>query len=313
MIKFYKTNLKNQIEEIEAFNDNCWINIVNPTSEEIELLSSNLNVPLDFFTDPLDIDERSRIEYDDDSDSVLIILKYPTENSQDPNVKYITKPLGVVKGKNFIITVSKEQNDIIKMFESNKVRNFSTYKRSLFILQIFLKISNKYSKYLSKIHKEIEMGEDALRQSMKNKELIDLLNIEKSLVYFATSLRSNEIVLERISKGNIIPLYEEDEDMLEDVIVENKQAIEMCGIYSNILSGMMDAFASVISNNLNIVMKVLTVVTIIMQIPAIITSFFGMNVRLPLMHNPFAWIYIIAMSGFAAVIIIIWFKKIRFM
>jgi magnesium transporter len=313
MIKFYKTNLKNEVEEIEAFDNNCWINITNPTKEELELLSSNLEVPLDFFTDPLDTDERPRVEYDDDTDAILIILKYSIENPMDENIKYITKPLGIIKGKNFIITVSKEENFIISLFEKNKIKNFSTYKRSRFILQIFFKISNLYLKYLSKIHKETDMVEEELRESMKNKELIDLLNIEKSLVYFATSLKANEMVLERLSKGNIIPLYEEDEDMLEDVIIENKQAIEMCDIYSSILSGMMDAFASVISNNLNIVMKVLTLVTIIMQIPAIITSFFGMNVRLPLMKNPLAWIYIILMSAISAVWVIFWFKKRKFM
>jgi magnesium transporter len=202
----------------------------------------------------------------------------------------------------------------VKQYKGNyRIKNFSTYKRSRFILQIFFKISNLYLKYLSKIHKETDIVEEELRESMKNKELIDLLNIEKSLVYFTTSLKSNEIVLERLSKGNIIPLYEEDEDMLEDVIIENKQAIEMCDIYSSILSGMMDAFASVISNNLNIVMKVLTLVTIIMQIPTIITSFFGMNVKLPLMQNPLAWIYIILMSAISAVWVIFWFKKRRFM
>jgi magnesium transporter len=313
MIKFYKTNLKNEVEEIEAFDNNCWINITNPLKEELELLSSNLDVPLDFFTDPLDVDERPRVEYDDDTDTTLIILKYPIENPDSENIKYSTEPLGIIKGKNFIITVSKNKNSIISLFEENKVKNFSTYKRSRFILQIFFKMSNLYLKYLSKIHKETDMVEEELRESMKNKELIDLLNIEKSLVYFTTSLKANEIVLERLSKGNIIPLYEEDEDMLEDVIIENKQAIEMCDIYSSILSGMMDAFASVISNNLNIVMKVLTLVTIIMQIPTIITSFFGMNVRLPLMKNPLAWIYIILMSAVSAAWVIFWFKKRRFM
>ncbi len=313
MIKFYKTNMQNQVEEIEAFDENCWINITNPDKEEISLLSSNLNVPIDFFTDPLDIDERSRIEYDDDTDTTLIILKYPLENVKDPNIKYITRPFGIIKGKNFIVTVSRDANPLIELFENNKVKGFSTYKRSRFILQIFFKISNLFLKYLAKVHKETDFVEEQLRESMKNKELIDLLNIEKSLVYFTTSLKSNEIVLERLSKGNLIPLYEEDEDMLEDVIVENKQAIEMCDIYSNILSGMMDAFASVISNNLNIVMKVLTLVTIIMQIPAIITSFFGMNVKLPLMNNPLAWIYIILMSSVSAVWVIFWFKKRRFM
>ncbi len=313
MVKFYKTNLNNQIEEIEAFDDNCWINIVNPTKEEMALLSSNLDISLDFFTDPLDIDERSRVEYDDDTDTTLIILKYPVENLDDKNIKYITKPIGIIKGKNYIITVSKDETNIIKMFEENKVKNFSTYKRSRFILQIFFKISNLYLKYLAKVHKETDMVEEELRESMRNKELIDLLNIEKSLVYFNTSLKANEIVLERISRGNFITLYEEDEDMLEDVMVENKQAMEMCEIYSDILSGMMDAFASVIGNNLNIVMKVLTLVTIIMQIPAIITSFFGMNVALPLSKNPLAWIYIISMSGISAILVIFWFKKRRFM
>jgi magnesium transporter len=206
-------------------------------------------------------------------------------------------PIGmIVVRDDYFITVSLRKNKIIEDFEKRKIKNFQTYKKTRFIFQILYLNATYYLAYLKQINKETEFAESVLKTSMRNEELLKMLSLEKSLVYFATSLKSNESVMERTLRGKIIKLYDEDEDILEDAITENKQAIEMAQIYNNILNGTMDAYASIISNNLNGVMKTLTSITIILAVPTMISSFWGMNVTLPLQYSQYGFVIMIIVA-----------------
>jgi magnesium transporter len=251
---------------------------------------------MDFLRAALDEEEYSRIEVEDEH--VLILIDMPTADKEDEHLVYSTLPFAIILTEKNIVTVCLKDSYIIDQFEKNSVRSFYTTKRYRFVLQILFKISKRYLLYLKQIDRMSSDVERQLHRSMKNRELIQLLDLEKSLVYFTTALKANEIVLEKMMRLDAIKLYEEDEDLLEDVIIENKQAIEMATIYSNILSGMMDAFASVISNNLNVVMKILTSITIVMAIPTMIASFYGMNIAwLPIANSPNAFWVILGVSG----------------
>ncbi|GAB6107122.1 magnesium transporter CorA family protein [Fusibacter bizertensis] len=293
MLKLMKTH-EQQLKHLEEFEDAIWINLTNPTDQEINLVSSKLSIPQEHLRAALDEEERARIEVDEDC--TLILVDVPLTEVQDGSKIYTTLPLAIILAGDNIITVCTKELPLITDFATGKVKGFFTYKKTRFILQLLFKNATYYLQYLKQIDKMSNAIEKELHKSMKNKELIQLLDLEKSLVYFTTSLRSNEIVLEKMLKLDAIKKYPEDEDLLEDVIIENKQAIEMANIYSNILSGTMDAFASVISNNLNIVMKFLTSVTIVLAIPTMIASFFGMNVPVPLANQHFAFVIIIAIS-----------------
>ena len=213
-----------------------------------------------------------------------------------------------------MITVCSENSPVIKAFAQGKVRDFNTFMKSRFILQFLYRIDTLYLRYLRNVDKKSDEIEDQLHKSTKNSELIELLKLEKSLVYFSTALRSNEAVLEKLLRTALIKKYPEDSELLEDVIVENKQAIEMADIYSGILSGMMDAFASVISNNLNIVMKVLAIITIVMAIPTIVFSAYGMNVNasgMPFAQSPFGFTIIVFMVIMISVFVALIFRKAK--
>ncbi len=287
MLEFYKT-LDNETKRIAQPEPGCWINAVSPSDEEVDFLVHKVGVLPEFVKSSLDEEESSHIDYDDDENQTLIIVDYPSaeerEDKYDENtLQYTTLPLGVVIMKGYVITISLHENLNIEDMASGVVRGVRTDMKTRFLLLLFLRISQRYLIYLRQIDRLSSRTEQKLHQSMKNEELIQMLGLEKSLVYFSTSLKSDEIVLNKIMRGKLIKLYEEDQDLLDDVLIEIHQAIEMCNIYSNILSGTMDAFASVISNNLNIVMKVLTVITIVMAIPNIVFGFYGMNVNgLPL-------------------------------
>jgi len=293
MIKISK-NTDSGFISIDAIEKNCWVNVSNPSPEELIKLSEDLSVPLDFLTDSLDVDERSRIETE--NNTTLIILRIPKFDKNNLGVPFTTLPLGIVLTKDIIITVCLwDINEVLDLFKG-KVKNLPTENRRRLILHLFQRTAFFYLKYLKEINKKSNEVETELHRSMKNEELIKLLDIEKSLVFFTTSLRSNELILERLSKIKGLELNEDDKDLLDDIIVDNKQAIEMANIYSNILSGMMDAFASVISNNLTIVMKFLTSVTIILMLPTLVASIYGMNVELPFQHSPHAFFITIGLS-----------------
>jgi len=295
------------IRSIPEVVEGCWINVVNPTPQEIEHLSS-LGIPQDFITYPLDIDERPRMEREDNGET-LIVIRIPSYEGSYPDLPYITIPLGIILMPTFIVTVCSRRYDILEEFESGKVKDTSTGKRNRFLLRILLRTAYKYLAYLRDINKTVETLEDQLQLAMRNRELLEILKYQKSLVYFTTALRSNQLVLERLYRGRLFTQYPEDEDLLEDVITENQQAIEMTNISSNILSSMMDAFASIISNNLNMVMKFLASITIVVSLPTVITGFYGMNVDLPLQGNQLAFLVILGMILLTSIIIIIVFAK----
>lgn len=282
MLEFYKTfdGITKQIEQPEV---GCWINTVAPTPEEVEYLINDIGVLSEFVKSSLDKEEVSHVDYDDEQEQTLVMVDYPSAEEEDKmlddTLLYTTLPLGVVFMKGYIVTISLYENLNIEDMAMGRIRGINTSMKTKFFLLLLLRISQRYLIYLRQIDRISSQTEKLLHQSMKNKELIQMLGLEKSLVYFSTSLKTDEVTLNKISRGRLIRLYEEDQDLLEDVLIEINQAIEMCNIYSNILSGTMDAFASVISNNLNIVMKVLTAITIVMAIPNIIFSFYGMNVE----------------------------------
>ena len=301
MLKFYKT-VNNSIVEIEQAEPGCWISAVSPTETEISTLQNDFNIERDFIRSALDEEESSRIESDDGM--TLIVLDYPVAekvSDEDDVISYYTMPMSIILTECNVITVSLKENSIIDDFSKGVVKGIQTQYKTRFIFSLLLRTAGKYLQYLKQIDKLSGYAEAQLQKSMKNKEL-------KSLVYFSTSLKSTESVLEKILRGRVIKLYEEDQELLEDVLIEVKQAIEMSSIYSNILSGTRDAFASVISNNMNTVMKVLTVLTIIMEVPTIVFSFYGMNVGLPM---PYAW-FPIALSTVLAVIVAILITKTKF-
>ncbi len=306
MIKIFKTE-GGILREVEEYGEGVWINIVQPSEGECNEIAERFAIPLDFLLDPLDLNERSRVEVEDES--VLVVLRVPIFNEDNEDIPYITMPVGIIFTANLIITVCNRDVELLKRFVEGKIRNFSTQKRSRFLLQLFLQTALLYLRYLKDIDNRTNILEEELHKSMRNEELIKLLNIEKSLVFFTTSLRANELMMERLQRSRFIKMDPDDEDLLEDVIIENRQAIEMANIYSSILSGMMDAFASVISNNLNVVMKFLTSITIILMIPTLIASIYGMNIPLPFQHSPHAFLIIMILSVVLSIVGIHIFRK----
>ena len=308
MINIFKTT-GNGFISIDNIEKDCWVNVSNPDQNELIKISGDLAIPLDFLTDSLDVDERSRIETE--NNTTLIILRIPKFDKDHSGVPFTTFPLGIVLTKDIIITICLwDINEVLDLFKG-KIKSLPTENRGRFILHFFHRTAFYYLKYLKEINKMSNEVEKELQRSMKNEELIKLLDIEKSLVFFTTSLRSNELVMERLSKIRALELNEDDKDLLDDIIVDNKQAIEMGNIYSNILSGMMDAFASVISNNLTIVMKFLTSVTIILMLPTLVASIYGMNVELPFQHTSHAFFITIGLSFFLSSVGVLIFLKNR--
>ena len=311
MLKIYNTDIQTgNLEEIKEFQKGSWINLVNPSEAEIKKVCENVKIEEDFIRDALDFEEKARIDEEEDDNTILFVVDVPIIEKHEENEMYTTMPLGmIVVRDDFFITVSLRKNRVIEDFEKRKIRNFQTYKKSRFIFQILYLNSSYYLTHLKQINKETEIAEYILKDSMKNKELLKLLNLEKSLVYFTTSLKSNELVMEKTMRGKIIKLYDDDEDILEDAITENRQAIEMAKIYSDILNGTMDAYASIISNNLNGVMKTLTSITIVLAVPTMISSFWGMNVKLPFENNPFGFAIMILFAVVTTLLVTWWLKK----
>ncbi|MBE6840965.1 MAG: magnesium transporter CorA family protein [Ruminococcus sp.] len=275
MIKFYITE-HGLIKEIEAPQTGCWISVVEPTEEEIYALIDDYNLDSGFVKSSLDEEESSRIEKEDDQ--TLIIIDTPVSSvDNDETLFFYTLPIGIILTEDYVFTISSKSTRIVSEAMNGSIRNLATQMKTRFVLQLLLRITTLFLFYLKQIEKTSSMAEQGLHNAMQNKLLMQLLELEKSLVYFSTSLKANDATIEKINRGRVIKLYDEDEDLLEDVLIEIKQAIEMSSIYSNILSSMMDAFASVISNNLNFVMWRLTVITILMAIPTIVFSFYGMN------------------------------------
>lgn len=307
MIEILKT-FDDGIRQINEIEQGCWVAMTNPSATELLEISEICHIDIDHLRAPLDEEERSRIEVEEDY--TLILVDIPTMEERNEKDRYVTIPLGIIIAKEVIVTICLEETKVLKSFMDGRVRDFFTFKKTRFILQILYKNATVFLQYLRIIDRKSEEIEHKLHISTRNRELIDLLELEKSLVYFTTSLRSNEVVLEKMLKIDNIKQYPEDTELLEDVIIENKQAIEMSNIYSGILSGTMDAFASVISNNLNIVMKFLATVTIVMAIPTMIASFFGMNVGgIPGNQWNFGFITVVGAAFAISAIVALIFRK----
>jgi magnesium transporter len=303
----YLKSTANGLEKIDELVPGAWINLVDPTTDEMEQLMA-IGIPQDYLTYPLDLDERSRTEREDDG-TTLIIIRIPYFQGPKVDVPYITVPLGIILNENYIITVGRRSNYIIEEMANGRVRGLSTAKRYRFVLRILLNTATRYLHYLREINNRVDLLEDQLQASMKNKEVVELLKIQKSLVYFTTALRSNQLVLDRLQRGQMFHKYPDDEDLLEDVITENQQAIDMVTTSATILSSMMDSFASIISNNLNVVMKFLASMTIVLSMPMIVTSYFGMNVDLPLQTDANAYLMIIGIFALLSLVVVWVFMK----
>jgi magnesium transporter len=305
MLSIYKTT-EQGLEKIEMIANGTWVNAVDPTPEEIEKLV-NWGMDMDYINYSLDQDEMARMERDEDY--TFILLRIPMYQPES-DVPYSTVPLGIMILGNKIITVCRYNSDIFKVLANGKYRLLKTGKRYRLALYIFLETSSRYLNLLREINRSTELVEDQLQKSTRNREVLELLKYQKSLTYFSTALRSNEVMMERVQKTQLFNYYEEDQDLLEDVLTENQQAIQMTSIATEILSGMMDAFASIISNNLNAVMKALAAITIVLNMPAIVAAFYGMNVALPGEGHPLAFLTVIGISlTLTAVATYIFYKR----
>lgn len=310
LIRIYKNEInQEQVNLINNIDDNCWIKMVHPTDEEIKKVVEKLKIDEDLITKVLDEEELPRIEKTDGA--TLIVVDCPYWDDHHIKNKYHTYPLGIIICDDLhIITVSLKEFDYLKEFEEGKVKTFYTYKKSRFLIQILLKTASAYLKVLNVVNEDIRKKEKILYNSTNNKHLVELLDIEKTLVYFITSLKANDVVLEKLSKGNVIMMYDEDVELLDDTMIENRQGIEMCTIYKEILSSITDTYATIVSNNLNGVMKFLAGATIVLAIPTMISSFLGMNISLgDFAKNDYAFVVICIFSFMLALFVAYLLKK----
>ena len=288
-----KTDPAPRTEEMDEFEPGSWVCMINPSADEIREVSDRLVIQEDYLRAALDEEERPRTESEDGVTLIVIDIPVPYP---EQTILYTTMPLGIIVTPDSIVTVCLHENAIIQDFENGRVKSFYTFKKTRFVLQILFRNASYFLQYLRQIERISDRIGAELNQSMRNRELIQLMNLKKSLVYFSTSLRSNQIVLDKTLTFQPLRMYADDADLLEDVIIENKQAIEMANTYSTILTETMDAFASIISNNFNNILKLLTSITIILAIPTMIASFLGMNVPVPLQDEPYGFLIIIVLS-----------------
>ena len=311
MIQYFQ-NVNHQTLQIDKPESGAWVNVVPPLKqEEFSELSTELTIPLDFLTDSLDIDERSR--FDEDDNVKLVVIKTPTENNSfnESDAYYITIPICIILTHNQIVTVNSFENGAIRKF-LNTFQNRHPDNRKMMVLKIFEKIIQTYMEFLKEINVRRNVLEQKLYAANRNEQLLQLMRIQKSLVYFVTALRSNEMLLMKIERTNFLGLNEEEKEFLQDLIVDNSQALEMANIYTNILSSTLDAFASIIANNQNEVLKRLSVITIVLTFPVLVASIYGMNVPIPHSNSPFAF-YIPVFLSLVISLVIGWFflrKKI---
>lgn len=306
MLTYYRS-IGGKLQVIGGYIDGCWINATAPTAEELARVSRETGLDLDYLSYPLDPDERSRFEREDGQ--LLIIMQTSYRLGEDSDIPYDTVPLGILHTDHCLVTVCATENPVVNDVVSGLVRRVSTVKKNRLTLQLFLRNAQRFLIDVRQINKQVDRIEDRMETATRNRELMDLLKLEKSLVYFITGLKANEAMMERVKRDRIFEMYEEDSDLLDDVLIENLQAIEMASIASNILTSMAGAFASVISNNVNQVVKVLTVTTILVAIPTLITSIFGMNVPLPLQQNPEGmWIVLSIASLLSATLAFLFYR-----
>jgi magnesium transporter len=308
MISYFVTK-ENRLIAIPAFERNCWVSVVAPDDNEIKTLLETFPIAEDYINYPLDIDEKSRIEKDDDA--FFVLMRVPHFIGWKEEIPFTTIPIGVIITKECIISICKEENVIIEEFENGRVKHSTPGKKNRFLLQMLLKSANKFLAHLREINKQVDILEDSLQASMRNKELMEMLKLQKILVFYTTALKSNELMLERLQRSGIFVSHSDEINLLEDVIIEFQQAIEMTNISNNILTQMMGAYASIINNNMNIVIKFLTIITITLAIPTLVASIYGMNVELPGQHNPgtFSVIIVTCLALIIGVIVFFFRRK----
>ena len=306
MLTIYKTT-EHGLEQLESMANGAWVKAIDPTPEEIQQLAT-WGIDADYINYSLDLDEMPRMERDEDYTFILIRIPH---RQPDSDIPYTTIPLGIMIKGNVIVTICRYDKELFKVLANGKYRLLKTGKRYRFALYIFLETATRYLAHLREINRMTESIEDQLQKSTRNREVLELLRYQKSLTYFATALRSNEVMMERVQRTQIFNYYEDDQDLLEDVLTENQQAIQMTSINTEILSSMMDAFASIISNNLNSVMKALAALTIIVSLPGTVAGFFGMNVLLPLSNeDPFSFLIVFGIAlAMTAIATYIFYKR----
>lgn len=285
--------------------EGCWLNITNPSKDEITNISEFLKIDEKLIKGILDEEEQPRVEKEDGL--LFVVIRVP-KIGEKGDLTII--PLEIIVMDDYIITLMSDTNQVIDDFINNKVKNFYTTKKTRFLMQIFARTNKHYKRYLDHVEKRIEESEKSIMKSFKNEEIVGLLNLQKDLLFMSTAVVSNEKALNKILNGRVIRFYKGDRDLLEDIVIENKESIEMVNIYSNILSNTLDAYASLVSNNLNVVMKFLASVTIILAIPSIVSGIYGMNIGLPFQTNPYAfWFVITTMVLLMVVAVLVFVKK----
>lgn len=309
MIKYYIED-NHKIEQCTAPDPGCWVSLIDPSADEIRDTAAYFDIPTEAVRAALDLDERSRVEVDDNYRMILINI--PTREEDTERELYTTIPLAIILTGGCVITVCSKDTHVLRGFANGTERDFHPGKQSRFVFQMLYAIARRFLLYLRLIEKKSDSTELEFGRGQKNKQLLEIMKLEKSLVYFTVGLRSNEAVLEKLVRTDFIKKYEEDAELLEDTIVENKQAIEMAKINTDILDSMSNTFASVISNNLNVAMKVLAIITVVMAIPTMVFSAYGMNVaHMPLAANPWGFPIIIGASVLASVISMIVILRIK--
>lgn len=311
MIKILKnTEQDKKLKELEQIEKGCWIDLVKPTEKEMDYVIKETGVDETLLKYTLDEEETSHIDTEDDQ--ILVSINMPITEKNKRGKVYTTMPLGIlVVRDDYIITISSEKFSLMDMLSRKKtiVGEIATYKKSRLAFQLIYITSVEFLRYLTYISRDVEAFEDNITKTMSNKELLKLINYQKSMIFFNTALKTNQAVMERLRRSKFIKLYEEDEDILEDAVIENRQAMEMATTYSEILNGMTDIFGTVVSNNLNNVMKLLTSITLIISIPTLIASIMGMNVEFPFTTGVNGFYGVIGITAVITVIVAIWLNK----
>lgn len=301
-----------KVKKTEGISDDCWIDMYSPTEQEIEEVVNTLGIPDEFVRDSLDEEERPRIDYDEDTDSILVIVDVPYTRREQSISKYETTPLGIIITRKNVVTVSLHKTAVLDPFKNNRVKDLVLNYRTRFVLLVLLNVAKDYLRLLRYIDKNLDLTASNLQKGIKNEDLYEIMEISKTLVYFTTSLKSDEAVIDKLIRGRRLKKYNEDEELLDDVMIEFRQAHEMSEIYTNIVNNTQEAYSSIINNNMNVVMKVLAAATIIMEIPNIFTSFFGQNCPMPwdegFKSNPLPFICITVFC-IATIVVSTWFMK----
>ncbi len=313
MVRYYAAE-NNRPRELESAQPDCWVNISPPFSqEELETVAQQFDLPLDFLTDSLDVDERSRYEREDEVRLILLNTPILNESEEENDAIYVTVPIGIILTLDYVITITAFENPVLQLFLDGKIRNFNPSDFRQFVLQILEQNVYRFLTCLKKLNLKRNLIEQELYDSSRNRELMQLLSIEKSLVYFMNSLSANELLKMKMKRTDFLQIRSDEDkaDLYEDIIIDNSQALEMAQVYTNILNGTMDAYGSIISNNLNLTIRRLTLITIILMVPTLIASFYGMNVPLPMEDGKYTVVMIVALSIVLSALVTWYFQRKR--